>query len=135
MHAKISWLIGWWWLDFKIFNTREKITVDRLTMIKLQILYSTQKNPGWSVDDSMKLWKYKYAFKTWLMGWQWFRFKLFNARKNILVDRLAMIKLQNFQCARKNYGWSVDSDKASKTLMHAKKSRLMGWRLDEIVNI
>ena len=83
----------------------------------------------------MTIWKCKYAYKTSIMDWQWFSFKLFNARENIMVDRLTMSKLQNFQYAWKNYGWSVDNDEASKTLIRAKKSRLISWRLDEYMKM
>ena len=128
-------MMDWYWFSFKLFNARENIMVDRLTMSKLQNFQCAQKNHGWSVDDSMNLWKCKYAYKTWIMDWQWYSFKLFNARENILVDRLMMSKLQNFQYTWKNYGWSVDNDEASKTLIRAKKSRLISWRLDEYMKM
>ena len=95
MHAKISWLIGWQWLSFKFFIAREKILVDRLTTQWNYENISTRLKHGWWVDNDLGPNCLMHAKISWLIGWQWVIFKMFNTREKITVDRLTVIKLKN----------------------------------------
>ena len=114
MHAKISWLIcwqwvifkmfntrkkirliGWQWLSFKIFNVCEKITVDRLTTRWIYENVSTRTKHGLWIDNDIASNCLMHAKISWLIGWQRVSFKMFNTRTKITVDRLTVIKLQN----------------------------------------